>query len=155
MGLANYKRKPDPLWDLIPEVELKRILSQDQCELDFDFLGFTDVYIALAQIIPLHFTVIDFGCYLAAQCYCFSEHKKYIGVDVVNMKRFSLKNTEHFTMPIQHFIETHKDDCPLDTTFAICSYVPDFNASELVRNTYKNVFSYYPAGGEHPIIKIK
>lgn len=155
MGLANYKHKYDPLWDLIPGAERKRILSQDDCELEFDFLGFTEVYISLSKIIPLHFTVIDFGCYLAAQCYCFAEHKKYIGVDVVTMERFSLENTTHYTMSIQRFIDEHKGDYPIDTTFAICSYVPDFKATELVRNTYKNVFSYYPAGVEHPVIKIK
>ena len=29
---------------------------------------------------------------------------------------------------------------------AICSYVPDFQATEMVRKTFPNVFCYYPCG---------
>ena len=81
----------DILWDVIPASEKRRILSQDECELDIDFLGFTEVYRSLSKIIPKHFTVIDFGCYLAAQCYCFGNHKKYVGVDIVDMGVFASK----------------------------------------------------------------
>lgn len=142
----SFVQKCDPLWSVIPEIEKKRIMAQEYCELDYQFLGFTEVYIALSSIIPKHYTIIDFGCYLAAQCYAFSGHKRYIGVDVVDMERFSLPNTEHYVMSIQQYIKEHKDDNQVDTTFAICSYVPDNEATEMVRNNYKNVFVYYPAG---------
>ena len=135
----------DILWDVIPASEKRRILSQDECELDVDFLGFTEVYRSLSKIIPKHFTVIDFGCYLAAQCYCFGNHKKYVGVDIVDMERFSLQNTEHYVMSIQKFIKEHGNEYKKETTFAICSYVPDEDAVKMVRENYRNVFVYYPA----------
>lgn len=137
-------RYVDPLWDKIPESERDRILSQDRCELDDEFLGFTNIYEKLSMIIPTHFNVIDFGCYLAAQCYYFQHFKSYIGVDVVNLERFATDNTTHYVMTIQDFIREHGDKFSTDDTFAICSYVPDFQAIELVRNSFKNVFTYYP-----------
>lgn len=134
---------------LIPDEEMKEILSQDECELQPDFLGFVNVYEPLSNLIPEHKIVIDFGCYLAAQSYFFSEHKAYIGVDSVNMKRFAPENAIHFEMSIQDFIaielpallEIHdiNDFC------AICSYVNDFEATKLVRETFPNVFCYYPS----------
>lgn len=48
--------------------------------------------------------------------------------------------------------KTHQINCynrihqfDLDETFAICSYVPDDEAQELVRKTFKNLFVYYPS----------
>ena len=135
---------------LIPKQEYHDILSQDGCELEFDFLGFIDVYKSLSELIPKNHIIIDFGCYLAAQSYFFSEHERYIGVDVVNMQRFSPANATHYVSSIQDFIanevpvlfEEHNElkYC------AICSYVPDFKATELVRRTFPNAFCYYPCG---------
>jgi hypothetical protein len=39
----------DVLWDSIPAKEKERILSQDHCELDCEFLGFTEVYFYIAE----------------------------------------------------------------------------------------------------------
>lgn len=138
------------LCSLIPDDEYHEVMSQDMCELDSEFLGFVDVYKNLSRIIPKGSIVIDFGCYLAAQSYFFARHKMYIGVDVVSMRRFTPPNSVHYTMSIQNFIQIEVpklfeeyDELKL---CAICSYVPDFQATEMVRKTFPNVFCYYPCG---------
>lgn len=133
----------------IPQKEIDEILSQKECELQPDFLGFVNVYEPLSNLIPEHKIVIDFGCYLAAQSYFFQDHKAYIGVDRVNMKRFTPENALHCEMSIQEFIANElpilleKHD--IDDFCAICSYVPDREATKLVRETFPNVFCYYPS----------
>lgn len=54
-----------PLYRKFPLEDMNRILSQEYCELELDFPGFTNIYKYLAKIIPKYFVVIDFGCYLA------------------------------------------------------------------------------------------
>ena len=146
----RYARCLKELRSLIPDDEYHEVMSQDMCELDSEFLGFVDVYKNLSRIIPKGSIVIDFGCYLAAQCYFFARHKMYIGVDVVSMRRFTPPNSVHYTMSIQNFIQIEVpklfeeyDELKL---CAICSYVPDFQATEMVRKTFPNVFCYYPCG---------
>lgn len=146
----RYARCLKELRSLIPDDEYHEVMSQDMCELDSEFLGFVDVYKNLSRIIPKGSIVIDFGCYLAAQSYFFARHKMYIGVDVVSMRRFTPPNSVHYTMSIQNFIQIEVpklfeeyDELKL---FAICSYVPDFQATEMVRKTFPNVFCYYPCG---------
>ena len=146
----RYARCLKELRSLIPDDEYHEVMSQDMCELDSEFLGFVDVYKNLSRIIPKGSIVIDFGCYLAAQSYFFARHKMYIGVDVVSMRRFTPPNSVHSTMSIQNFIQIEVpklfeeyDELKL---CAICSYVPDFQATEMVRKTFPNVFCYYPCG---------
>lgn len=146
----RYARCLKELRSLIPDDEYHEVMSQDMCELDSEFLGFVDVYKNLSRIIPKGSIVIDFGCYLAAQSYFFARHKMYIGVDVVSMRRFTPPNSVHYTMSIQSFIQIEVpklfeeyDELKL---CAICSYVPDFQATEMVRKTFPNVFCYYPCG---------
>lgn len=146
----RYARCLKELRYLIPDDEYHEVMSQDMCELDSEFLGFVDVYKNLSRIIPKGSIVIDFGCYLAAQSYFFARHKMYIGVDVVSMRRFTPPNSVHYTMSIQNFIQIEVpklfeeyDELKL---CAICSYVPDFQATEMVRKTFPNVFCYYPCG---------
>ena len=146
----RYARCLKELRSLIPDDEYHEVMSQDMCELDSEFLGFVDVYKNLSRIIPKGSIVIDFGCYLAAQSYFFARHTMYIGVDVVSMRRFTPPNSVHYTMSIQNFIQIEVpklfeeyDELKL---CAICSYVPDFQATEMVRKTFPNVFCYYPCG---------
>lgn len=146
----RYARCLKELRSLIPDDEYHEVMSQDMCELDSEFLGFVDVYKNLSRIIPKGSIVIDFGCYLAAQSYFFARHKMYIGVDVVSVRRFTPPNSVHYTMSIQNFIQIEVpklfeeyDELKL---CAICSYVPDFQATEMVRKTFPNVFCYYPCG---------
>lgn len=139
---------------LLPDDQKKKVLYQDYCEYDRDFLGFLDVYRPLADLIPKDKIVIDFGCYLAAQAYYFKDHKKYIGVDVLDMYRFTPPNAEHYIGSIQDYIK--KEFHPkgrLDNLdyFAICSYVPDDDAMELVSRTFINAYIYYPNGSHNRI----
>ena len=144
----RYARCLKELRSLIPDDEYHEVMSQDMCELDSEFLGFVDVYKNLSRIIPKG--SIDFGCYLAPRSYCCARHKMYIGVEVVSMRRFTPPNSVHYTMSIQNFIQIEVpklfeeyDELKL---CAICSYVPDFQATEMVRKTFPNVFCYYPCG---------
>ncbi|MEK1908148.1 MAG: hypothetical protein AAAB13_20440 [Pseudomonas sp.] len=137
----------DPVLHLMPESQLDAVLSQDECDIDIEFLGFTSVYLALASIIPKHWTVVDLGCAFAPQAFIFKDHAAYIGVDIGDRVRFTAPNTTHHKMKISDFVSKHVRNLDMDTTFAICSYVPpwhDDNRS-LARQTFKNVFTYYPA----------
>lgn len=143
-----FEKCTEELCRLIPEEEMSEILTQPYCEIDKDFLGFAHIYKSLSQIIPKDRIVIDFGCNLAAQSYFFAKHKRYIGVDLVKEKRFAPKNATHYVCSIQYFIAEYVPDLLAGTEnskfFAICSYVPDSEAMELVRKTFQNVFCYYP-----------
>ena len=141
----GVKLKPQTLYRKFPSRDVASILSQDRCELDNDFAGFIDEYETLSKIIPQHFTVIDFGCNLAAQCWFFRNHERYIGVDTIGMKRFRCPNTTHAVMDIQQWIKKYADRQP-ESTFAICNYVPDDTAVKMVRECFPRLFCFYPAG---------
>jgi hypothetical protein len=142
----EYNELVDKVTKLIPKEEYKSIMSQDMCELDHSFLGFLEVYNSVLSFVPKHYTIVDLGCYMAAQAYLFKDYQKYIGVDVCLLNRFKPLNTEHYYCSIQQFIENHINNLNLDTTFAICSFVPDFKSVELARRTFKNILVYYPSG---------
>jgi hypothetical protein len=147
INLGSKTYRADPVLHLIPFEEFNEVMSYDQCELDPSFMGFTDHYGALASIVPLHYTIVDLGCYLAAQSYFFAHHTRYIGVDVVEAKRFTPPNAEHYTGSIQSFIDCLDEfKLNLDTTFAIMNYVPDDNARRLVKSIFKNLYVFYPSG---------
>lgn len=137
----------DPAWELMPPDQIEAVLGQDGCDIDPAFLGFTDIYFALASIIPHHWTVVDLGCAYAPQAIIFANHKAYVGVDIGSHQRFTAPNTTHYTMPISAFINERASRFDQDRTFAICSYVPPWHADNmsLVRAAFKNVFTYYPA----------
>lgn len=143
----KYDELLNELIKCIPQKEYKEIISQCECELDFSFLGFIQVYNSILDFVPKYYTIIDLGCYLAAQSYFFKDYKQYIGVDSCDLIRFSPKNSKHYVKTIQEFIN---NDLPslnlnLKTTFAICSFVPDDDAIELARKTFNNILVYYPA----------
>lgn len=144
----KYKNILYELKQIIPKEEQELVLNQEGCEYDFEFWGFLNIYKPISEIIPERMTVVDFGCYLAPQSYLFKNHKKYIGVDFVNLKRFTPKNAQHYVCAIQDFISQklyevyEKDNGKI---FAICSYVPDFDAVKLVKETFPNCFCYYPS----------
>ncbi len=130
---------------LLPPEQVNTLLKQDYCELDLSFLGFTDIYKHLSLIIPEHFTILDFGCYMAAQSAYFKNHKAYIGIDRIILKRFEFKNTKHYIKDIKDFLKENLMEYDLDETFAICSYVPDEGAKKMIREMCKNVFVFYPS----------
>lgn len=139
--------KRHELLDIIPPDQLEAVFSSDMCDIDCEFMGFTETYKALASIIPKHFTIIDFGCAFAPQVFYFENHKRYIGVDVCSLDRFHAANTEHYQCSIQEFISNsglYKLPHPSEI-FAICNYMPDDNAAYLVRHTFPNVYTFYPS----------
>jgi hypothetical protein len=133
------------LLNKIPTQEIDRVFKSDRCEIDIEFIGFINIYKNLSQIIPKHFTVIDFGCAYNPQSYYFIDHKKYIAVDNdSSISRFHPPNCDIFVMDIKTWIDNNIDLFDIEETFAICSYVPSMQ-TELVRNNFKNVFVFYPS----------
>lgn len=138
----------DPAWHMMPADQIDRVLGQDMCDIAPEFLGFTNIYLALAPLIPKYWTVVDLGCAFSPQAIIFREHKAYIGVDVGDHYRFTAPNSIHYTMTIADFIAEHGASFDQDRTFAICSYVPPWYGSDnlnLARAAFRNVFTYYPA----------
>jgi len=138
----------DPAWHIMPEDQMHRVFDSDMCDISAEFLGFTNIYLALASIIPKHWTILDLGCAYAPQAIIFKEHKAYVGVDASACERFIAPNSTHYTMTTGQFIREHADSYDPERTFAICSYVPNWcgeNSRELVRARFKNVFTFYPA----------
>lgn len=137
----------DPILHMMPQDQLDRVLDAAMCDIAPEFLGFTEIYLHLSEIIPTHFTVVDLGCAYAPQAWLFKDHKAYIGVTLNEIERFHAPNTTHYTMPIREFLDRHLADFDQDTTFAICSYVPPWcdDNMKLARDSFKNVFTYYPA----------
>lgn len=145
---ATNGARLDPAIHLMPDDQLARVFGQKVCDIDHEFLGFTEKYLALASIIPLDWTVVDLGCAYAPQALIFKDHKAYVGVDVSNGERFSAPNTTHYSMTTADFIAVHSADFDIDRTFAICSYVPNWfhqDSRRLTREAFKNVFTFYPA----------
>jgi hypothetical protein len=139
---------------VLPVDQIKAVFSQEMCDIEPCFLGFTDVYKHLAQIIPKHFTVIDFGCAYNPQCYYFLEHRKYIAVDPGESVRFKSPNCTIYEATTEQWIKEHLSKINIHETFAICSYVPPWyghQSHELVRQNFINVFTYYPHGGYGPL----
>lgn len=144
----------DPIYNLMPNDQCVRVFGQDMCDIDATFLGFTAIYQALASIIPLHWDVIDFGCAYSPQAHLFKEHSSYHGVDFLTKERFSAPNTKHYEMTVEDFIHHEAKRFDKRTTFAICSYVPDWGGDNrgMVRAAFENVFIFYPASGkEHAV----
>lgn len=145
-------RAIDPVYHLLPEDQIKRVSAYDQCDIDPEFMGFTNIYFALASIIPKHWTVVDLGCAFAPQAFMFKDHAGYVGVDrwCPCEARFAAPNTTHYEMSIAGFCAEYAASFPQQTTFAICSYVPDWlgDNREIARRHFTNVFTYYPAGEE-------
>jgi hypothetical protein len=138
----------DPAWEMMPRDQIERVLGQEYCDIEPAFLGFTDVYLMLAAIIPRHWTIVDLGCAYAPQAILFANHKSYVGVDISDCEKFSAPNSKHYTMPIADFIEQHSASFDQQRTFGICSYVPPWHGSDnidIARRAFRHVFTYYPS----------
>lgn len=131
----------------LPPDQIDLVLNSGMCDIDPSFLGFVGIYERLAEIIPPDWTVVDLGCAYAPQAFLFTGHAAYIGVDGLADVRFIAANTTHYLMPTHEFIEKHVAALHLETTFAICSYVPRWHGDALkqTREAFKNVFTFYPA----------
>lgn len=137
------------LYDIIPQDQIDAVFGSHMAYADIapEFLGFVDIYKHLSEMIPLHFTVIDFGCGYNPQSFLFQKHKRFVAVDSFkDTTRFLAPGTEFYESTIEAFIKERIYEFVLEETFAICSYVPDWKANnrELVRKSFENVFVYYP-----------
>ena len=153
----EYMRLAAEVKDKIPKDEWKEVMSQDFCEYEFyeddANLGFLSTYETAKKHIPKGVTtVIDFGCYLAAQSYMFTDYDKYIGIDVgvgSGEKRFTPPNSVHEISTIQDYININTFN--QKEIFAICSYVPDDEAKDLVEQ-FDSCYIYYP--GDREVLKV-
>ena len=147
---SEHRKINNGLLRLLPKDQADRVFNQKMADIEPDFLGFVDIYYHLSKIIPLHFTVVDLGCAYNPQCFYFTEHKEYIAVDSFeDTERFKADNCTIYEMTIKEFILKHILSLNIEETFAICSYVPPWHNDnmELTRKYFKNVFTYYPHGG--------
>ena len=141
----------DEVFEYLPIEEADRLFKKNyrmSGNIDYTYMGFMNVYKSILNVVPKHYTIIDLGCCYAPQCYFFKDYEAYIGVDVDDEERFSTENTTHYEMSIQKFIKEVLPELHLNLKecFAICSYVPDYEATELARRTFPNILVYYPAG---------
>jgi len=146
--MDNFEISNRKLLDKLPKEQAYEVFDQDMVDIEPCFLGFVNFYERLSEIIPKHFTVIDLGCAYNPQCFFFTEHKQYIAVDISDCKKFRSDNCIIYEESIEDFIKNRLHSFLLEETFAICSFVPDWggNNIEMVRKSFKNVFTYYPHG---------
>ena len=137
--------------NVIPKEELDRVFRESetiQGELDATFLCFDEQYQEVCNNTSPDTIIIDLGCAYAPQSYYFSDYEKYIGVDLSfgNDVRFQTDNSEFYIMSIQEFItnELPKLNLDLNNVVAICNYVPDKEAQQMVIDTFPRHYVYYP-----------
>jgi len=125
--------------------EIAKVLSYKDSKLEPEFLGFTSTYRHLALMIPLHFTIIDFGCNHACQAFYFRQHKKYIGIDasIPLEYRLNTPNSEHHLIGGREFI-TQMFPGATYPQFAISNYVPSDELNLLIRARFQDLYVFYP-----------
>lgn len=145
------KFKPCELNEIIPKELLDKFFEENDeasAEMDCTFMGFEEVYKAVTLFVPKNRIIIDLGCAYALQSWYFKDYKKYIGVDTWNLRHPLLTdNSEYyFRTSIQDFINNilPKMNISLGNVYAICSYVLDEEAMELVKKTFPHCLTYYP-----------
>lgn len=144
------------LLSVIPNDERYKLQKMD---VDCDFIGFVDIYYALSQIIPKDYIIIDFGCGYNAQSYLFKDFNKFISVtpDLETGEEIfnGYDNCEIYKTTTGEFIKDYPEYTKKENVFAICNFVPAWfgeDSSELVRNNFKNVYTFYPKTSEELII---
>jgi len=142
---------------LIPDKEWQRVMKSDaRTEIDINncccgFGGRT--YYNLSKMIPKDWTVIDFGCAYNPQSYLFTEHAKFVAIEPEILSEyycydhFQAPNTDFIFATGQKFIKDILPSMNLDLkrVFAICIFVPSDECCQMVRETFPNVFTFYPA----------
>lgn len=143
---------------LIPDEEWLRVMQSDAAaEIDSNnsVCGFGGrTYYNLSKMIPKEWTVIDIGCAYNPQSYLFTQHAKHIAVEPqyiggydFHFEYFQAPNTDLVFASGQKFIKKILPKMKLDLkrTFAICNFVPSDECCQMVRETFPNVFTFYPA----------
>lgn len=118
--------------------EIRRIAKYPEFELDHDFLGFLEEYASLP--VPEDFVIIDLGCNHGIQGVYFEGHEAYVGIDIgiPSEWRMQHQNAVYFDCSIQEFVKYIFAELNLDPErcFAICSYVPDKEAQQMVAEAF-------------------
>lgn len=130
------------------KANINRVFSYEECDIDFEFIGFLHSYKDLSERLPKDFTIIDIGAAYAMQSEYFKDFKNYIAVEPSNPEEaMSIQlNMDVFSMTGEEFIKTmlprlQEMGCvDLDKTFCICSYVPD---KKLRNEIIPEAFPYY------------
>lgn len=152
----NYEKCCE-LYKMIPQSVLDKLWDDNYLvDLDYTFLGFEEVYRGVTQFVPKDKVIIDLGCAYGTQSYYFVAYKQYIGVDLRVLSPVKTDNSTYYIgITIQDFINKIFTTLNLDKedVFAICSYVPDVEARELVAQTFPYHLVYYPSG--KPTEKLK
>lgn len=141
---------------LIPDEEWERVMKSDaSAEISPNSLmcgGAT--YYHLSNLIDKNWCVVDFGASYAAQSYLFENHKRYIAIEPFpkdmcdwHFEMFHAPKMELYSMSGQKFLKEVFPTLGLDInkTMAIINYVPSEELCKMVRETFKNVWSYYPS----------
>lgn len=146
MNNIDFEKCNSELLGMLPKDQFNKVMSQKECDIDTSFLGFVNYYLHLAMIIPKNFTIVDLGCAYNPQCFFFKDHKKYIAVDACDMVKFKSDNCEIINKTIEQYIKEDISNLNLDSTFAICNFVPPWGGDNLkmVREAFKNLFVFYP-----------
>ena len=137
------------LFRMIPKEKIDNMFENSNtlgAECDYTFLCFEEVYKAVTLFVPKSKVIIDLGCAYAFQSWYFRDYRKYIGVDAHIADVLETENSEFHITSIQNFIKYvfPKLGHSIDEVFAVCSYVPDKNAREMVRNFFPHCLVYYP-----------
>lgn len=140
---------------LIPNEEFKRVMDSDaSAEIDCNNMTCgCGTYYNLSRMIPKDWTVIDIGCAYNPQSYLFQAHARHIAIEPVwrdsdfKFEYFQAPNTELLFMSGQEFIlkELPRMDLDKNKTFCILNFVPSDEVNVLVRQSFKNLFVFYPA----------
>ena len=142
---------------LIPDKEWKRVMESDAAaEIDSNdnVCGYGGrTYYNLSKMIPKDWTVLDFGCAYNPQSYLFMYHQRHIAIEPEWLTKdfcfdhFQAPHTEFYTSTGEAFIKKTLPTLGLDLkkTFAICNFVPSDECCQMVRETFPNVFTFYPA----------
>ena len=142
---------------LIPDKEWQRVMESDAAaEIDSNnnVCGYGGrTYYNLSKMIPKDWTVLDFGCAYNPQSYLFTEHAKFVAIEPEILSsyycydHFQAPNTDFVFATGQKFIKDILPSMNLDLkhVFAICNFVPSDECCQMVRETFPNVFTFYPA----------
>ncbi len=139
------------LYTIIPREKIQHVFETSltaSIECSPSFLGFEKVYKAVTLFVPQNMIILDLGCGYAFQSWYFRDYKKYIGVDcgVGFGDVLETDNSDFHFVSIQHFIQNELPLMDYDSheIFAICSYVPDEHARQMVREVFPFCLIYYP-----------
>jgi hypothetical protein len=136
------------LLERIPRNELDRVLNQDYADIEPEFLGFVGVYYFLSQLIPLDWTVYDFGCAYAPQAYFFEKYVLYVTVDFEDLykraERFFTSNMLFYSMKIEDWLSLYGDTVNPEKSFAICNYVGREENKRVMKSVFKNCYTFWP-----------